>query len=132
MFGFFEINCSSFFVCVELSWVGPHGPLKLGVRRVGARRGGCEGWWPEGGWPNPEKRGGPKGGGPKGGGTKGGGPKGGGTKGVVGPKFRVFFSFSRPHNRSFCLSMGVFSWNFGGVFKGWPSNVHVWSSRAVV
>ena len=32
-----------------------------------------------------------------------------------GPKFRAFFSLSRRKIRSFLLSLGVFSWNFGGV-----------------
>ena len=50
-----------------------------------------------------------------------------------GPKFRAFFSLSRPQFRSFCLSLGVFSWNFRGVFEApGPSDVHVWSSRVVV
>ena len=31
------------------------------------------------------------------------------------PKFRSFSSLSR---HSFCVSLGVFSWNFGGVFEG--------------
>ena len=42
-------------------------------------------------------------------------------------------SLSPPHVRSFCLSLDVFSLNFGGVFEGrGPSNVHVLGSRAVV
>ena len=39
------------------------------------------------------------------------GPKGGRPEGWEGAKFRAFF-------RSFCVSLGVFSWNFGGVFEG--------------
>ena len=35
-----------------------------------------------------------------------------------GPKFRAFFSLSRHNFRSFCVSLSVFSWNFGGVFEG--------------
>ena len=34
------------------------------------------------------------------------------------PKSLSFF-LSRPYFRSFCLSLGVFSLNFGGVFEGW-------------
>ena len=33
-------------------------------------------------------------------------------------KFRLFFSPLPPPFRSFCLSLGVFSLNFGGVFEG--------------
>ena len=40
----------------------------------------------------------------------GGGPEGWGAQ-----NFALFFSVSRSHFRSFCLSLGVFSWNFGGV-----------------
>ena len=54
---------------------------------------------------------------PKGGVLKGGAPKGGAPKGA-GPKLSRFFSPLPPHFRSFCLSLGVFSWNFGGVFEG--------------
>ena len=43
------------------------------------------------------------------------------------PEISRFFSLLRPHFRSCCLSLGVFSLNFGGVRTG-PSNVHVWSS----
>ena len=32
-----------------------------------------------------------------------------------GPNISRFISLSRPHLRSFCLYLGVFSWNFGGV-----------------
>ena len=49
-----------------------------------------------------------------------------------GPTFRACSSLSRSHFRSFCLSLGVFLWNFGGVEAPGPSNVHVWSSRVVV
>ena len=87
----------------KAGWGGPKGGgshlEKVGARRVGARRVGAEGWGPK-----PRKSGGPKGGGPKGGGPKGGGPK-----------FLAFFSLSRHKIRSFLLSLGVFSWNFGGV-----------------
>ena len=50
----------------------------------------------------------------------------------MGPKFRAFSSLSH-HRFCFCVSLGVLSWNFGGVFEAPElSNVHVWSSRAVV
>ena len=42
---------------------------------------------------------------------KGGAPKGGGAK-----ISRFFFPFPPPF-RCFCVSLGVFSWNFGGVLK---------------
>ena len=45
-------------------------------------------------------------------GPKGWGPKGWGPRRGRRPKFRVFFPLSRPYFRSFCLSLGVFSWNF--------------------
>ena len=34
------------------------------------------------------------------------------------PKISLFFSLSRLKIRSFLCSLGVFSWNFGGVFEG--------------
>ena len=34
------------------------------------------------------------------------------------PKISLFFSVSRSHFHSFCLSLGVFTLNFGGVFEG--------------
>ena len=89
-----------------------------------------------GGGPKPRKSGAPKGGAPKGGapkgaapkgrdqkgrdqkgwGPKGWGPEGGAPKGG-GPKIsRFFFPFPPPF-RCFCVSLGVFSWNFGGVLK---------------
>ena len=46
-----------------------------------------------------------------------GGPEGWGPEGG-GPKISRFFSLSGSHFRSFCLSQGVFSLNFGGVFVG--------------
>ena len=51
----------------------------------------------------------------------------------------ALFSLSRPNFRSFSLSLGVFSWNFGSVFKGRAAgvshdsprtpNVHIEGSR---
>ena len=49
------------------------------------------------------------------GGWKGGATMGGRPKGWGGPKFRAFFPLSRRKIRSFLPSLGVFSWNFGGV-----------------
>ena len=66
---------------------------------VGARRGG-----------GPEGVGGPKGWGAR----RGGGPKVVGARRVGGPKFRAFFSLP-PEISFFLPSLGVFSWNFGGV-----------------
>ena len=45
------------------------------------------------------------------------------------PKFRAFCSFFQPHFHSFFLSLGVFSWNFGGVLVGRDSNVLVFAIR---
>ena len=57
--------------------------------------------------------------------SKGGGrvaPKGGGAK----MSRFFFFSVSCLIIRSFLPTLGVFSWNFGGVFEApGPSNVHV-------
>ena len=80
---------------------GPN-PEKVEARRASARREGG----PKGG---ARRNWGPKGRAPQRGGWKGGGPKAGGQK------FRAFFPLSRPHFRSFSLSLGVFSWKFGGV-----------------
>ena len=57
-----------------------------------------EGGGPEGWRPKPRKSGAPRGGAPKGG----------------EPKISLFFPSSR-HNFLFFLSLGVLSWNFGGV-----------------
>ena len=96
-----------------------------GPEGVGGEPKCLKGWGPEGvgtrrGLRPTQKQGaglgwGPKGGGPKGGGPKGGGPKGGGPKGG-GPEISRFFSFSRPHVRSFCLSLWVSSRGFLVVF----------------
>ena len=77
------------------------------------------GWGPEGWEPKP----------PKGGGApKGGGPEGWGARRVGGQNFALFslsrhnfhffFSLSGCLLVSFFLSLGVFSWNFGGVLVG--------------
>ena len=75
----------------------------MGPRRVGPRRVCPEGWGPEG-W----------------------GPEG------WGPKISRFFSFSRHSFHSFLLLF----WSFRGILVVFEapgrSNVHVWSSRAVV
>ena len=100
---------------------GAKGPKGGGPEGGGPEVCRVEGWGPEGGAPkggapNPEKWC-PEGWGPKlrtGGAPKGGAPKCG-VRRVGGPKFSAFFSLSRPHFRSFSLSLGVFSWNFGGV-----------------
>ena len=44
------------------------------------------------------------------------GPRRVGPRRVRGPKFRAFFPLPPPF-RSFCVSLGVFSWNFGGLLK---------------
>ena len=49
---------------------------------------------------------------PRSGAAKGGAEKGGAPKERGGAKFRVFFPLLRSYFRSFCLSLGVFSWNF--------------------
>ena len=58
----------------------------------------------------PKPSGGPKGGGPKGGGPEGWGPEGWGAQ-----NFALFFLSLPPEISFFLLSLGVFSWNFGGV-----------------
>ena len=82
--------------------------------------GGPKCVWHQGlGARNQEK---PKGGGPEGCGAqnlKGGArgvesPKVGGARGVGSPTFRAFFPLP-PLFSLFFLSLGVFSWNFGGV-----------------
>ena len=50
-------------------------------------------------------------------GAKGWGPEGLGAQRLGGPKFRAFFSLSRRKFRSLCLSLGVFSLNFGCFFE---------------
>ena len=84
--------------------LGPN-PEKVGARRVGARKGwGPEGWGPKGGVPNPEKVG-----------RRGGGPEGWGPEGWGAQNFALFFPSPAHKIRSFLPSLGVFSWNFGGV-----------------
>ena len=69
----------------------------------------AKGGAPEGG--GPERWGARRVGGPEGWGPEGWGPEG------WGPKIsRFFFPFPPPF-RSFCVSLGVFSWNFGGVWS---------------
>ena len=125
--GFFEINCSGFFVC-ELTWVG-------------GERWGPEGWGPEGGGP---KGGGPKSGGPKGGGSQGWGethkkwgaggwgPGGWGREGWGAQNFALFFP-SPTGNAIRCSLSGGFSRGILVVFEALGrSNVHVGSSLVVV
>ena len=81
--------------------LGPK-PRKSGAPKGGAPKGGA----PMGLGPKPGKVGPRKGGAPKGWGPEGGGPK----------ISRFFFPFPPPF-RCFCVSLGVFSWNFGGVLK---------------
>ena len=45
------------------------------------------------------------------------GPEGWGAEGWGAQNFALLFPLPPPF-RSFCLSLGVFSWNFGGVFEG--------------
>ena len=47
----------------------------------------------------------------------------------VGPKFR-FFPSPAPIFALFCVSLGVFSWNFGGVFEVWDPQMCTFGSRA--
>ena len=80
----------------------------------GTPKGGPEGWGPEG-W-------GPEGWRPKGWGPELNlekvGPEGWGPEGWAPAQIsRFFFPFPPPF-RSFCVSLGVFSWNFGGVSAG--------------
>ena len=114
------------------------GAPKGGAPKGGAPKGGApEGGGPNGGGPN---GGGPNGGGPKGGepepgksgAPKGGAPKGGGPNGG-GPKISRFF-FPSPAGK-FALFFPLWGSSRGilVVFEApGRSNVHVWSSRAVV
>ena len=90
---------------------------------VGPRNGGApEGWSPQGWSREPTKGGAPKGGAPMGAAPKGGGPK-----------ISRFFSLSRPHFHYFSLFLWGSSRGILVLFEApGPSNVHVWSSRAVV
>ena len=114
---------------VLLGLLGRVGGVSGGCRVVGGSGGGRVGrwaWWDLGRWAR--RGGGLKGVGAGLGARRVGGPKGGGA-----PKFRAFFSLSRHKIRSFCVSLGVFSWNFSGVLEApGPSNVRVWSSLVVV
>ena len=94
------------------------GPEGWGARRVG----GPEGW----GGPTQKKWGprrvrarkveGPKGGGARRvGALKGGGSNGGGAEGWGTQNFALFFPSPAAKFVSFLPSLGVFSWNFGGV-----------------
>ena len=74
-----------------------------GPQRVGPSKGGAlKGW-------GPQRVGPSKGGAQKGGAQRGGAPKGGG------PKNSRFFFPVPPQFFFFCLSLGVFSKNYGGV-----------------
>ena len=75
----------------QQNWAPKGGATKGRAPKGGATRVGAE---PRKKW-DPEEMG-----------PKGGAPKGGG------PKFRAFFSVSRHHFRSFCISLGVFLWFF--------------------
>ena len=81
-----EFAVTGFCVCVELSWVGG-----------------------DGGAPWTKKKWGPEGWGPKLGAERVLGRR------VGSPKFHAFFSLCHRKIRSFLPSLGVFSWNFGGV-----------------
>ena len=104
------------------------GPRRVGgpnLEKVRPRRWGPEGGAPKGWGPRPRKSEAPKVGprrvGPRRVGPRSVGPRRWGTRRVgprrVGPKIsRFFFPFPPPF-RSHCVSLGVFSWNFGGVLK---------------
>ena len=67
-------------------------------------------------------------------GVEGWGPEGWGPEGCEAQNFALF-SLSRPHFRSFFFSLSLWGSSRGilVVFEApGPSNVHVWSSRAVV
>ena len=99
-----------------------------GQKGGGPKGGGPEGWGPEGrgpeGWgPNPEKVGATR-----------VGPRRVGPRRVGGPKFRVFFFFPCPAAKFvfFSLSGGLLVEFWWCLKRRGRSNVHVWSSRAVV
>ena len=131
---------------------GGGGPGGVGARRGGGPKGGGpKGGAPKGGAPKggAPKGGAPKGGAPKGGAPKGGAPKGGGPKGggpnpekveprrveprrVGAQNFALFFP--SPATK-FVLFFPLWGSSRGilVVFEApGRSNVHVWSSRAVV
>ena len=91
-------------------WIGPRKART--AEKYSPREEAWRALRPKGGGPKGGARrsGGPKGGAPQRGGSKGGGTKSGGLK------FRDF-PLSRSHFRSFSISLGVFSWNFGGVWS---------------
>ena len=81
--------------------------------------------------PEPRKSGGPKGGAPKGGALKGGGPNGAGPERWE-PKISRFFFPLPPQFSFFSISFGLFRGILVVFEAPGRSNVHVWSSRAVV
>ena len=93
-------------------WVPRVGPRTVGPRRVGARRVEPRRVEPRRVVPRRV------------------GPRRVGRR--VGPKFRAFFSLSRRKIRSFLSSLEVFSGILVVFEAPGRSNVHVWSSRAVV
>ena len=74
----------------------------MGARRGGGQRDGGPNWL----GPKPRKSRGPKGWGPR------------RAEGWRARNFALFFPSPAAHFRSFFLSLGVISWNFGGVLEG--------------
>ena len=117
--GFLTLIVQVFFVCVECGEGGPPWTQEVGVRRVCSKGGGPESWGQLAlTLQTPptfhEKK--IENGGRGGGRSRGGVPKSrrvwllkGGS-----PKIRAFFPLPPPFSL-FCLSLGVFSWIFGGV-----------------
>ena len=107
---------------------------RVGARRVGAptqKKWGAEGWGPEGwgpeGWEKWARRVGARRVGAQT--QKKWGSEGWGPEGWRAQNFALFFPLPP---RSFCVSLGVFSLNFGGVFEGFTRqpespNVHILS-----
>ena len=123
-------------------WAKGVGLLRGGPRKVGAPKGGGpkprkvgpEGWGPEGWAPRKvgPRRVGPKGWCPEGWHPRVGHRRVGQRRVGEAQNFALFFP-PRHNFLSFFSLLGVLSCNFGGFFEAsGRSNVHVWSSRAVV
>ena len=116
-FGHPDLTNPIFWPIFLVSWWGPKG--RLAKPR---KSGGPEGWAPEGWGAKPRKSEGPEGWGPKGWGPGGWGPKNSRFFFPLPPQFFFFFS----------LSFGFFRGILVVFEAPGPSNVHVWSYRAVV
>ena len=118
------------FWCFSVSpiWTQKGGAPKGGAPKGGGPKGGG----PKGGGPEPRKSGAPKGGAPKGGAPEGWGPRRVGARTVGAQNFALFFPSPATVFILFSLSFGLFRGILVVFEAPGRSNVHVWSSRAVV